>query len=178
MHALLADSPAASADYRRQARRIRASFAGDAFLRQQALSQLASRRNAQTGSNGPVQPIVVRASLAQASLAKATVARGVETPARVTVVDIVERGFSNHAAGCLQPFGFTFSERLRLLDAAERLGISRFRANMLLALLEHQAPDRKFAPPEIPSRSFAPPLLLILGIEIAVVAALIALCSI
>jgi hypothetical protein len=173
VHALLADSPAATADYRRQARRIRASFARDPFLRQMALSALASRHDEQTKAQ-VFQQVAPRFS------AKVTVARQTDSAAsplsRPSITQL-EQAFSDQASACLQPFGFTFSDRVRLLDSAERMGLPRFRANMLLAMREHQAPVRTSAAPEIPSRSFAPSLLVIFAIEVVVVAGLVALCA-
>ena len=153
---IAADPAAATADYRRQARRIRASFNHNPLLRQLALSDLATRRNAE--------------------LEMAT-----ETPdapaQEYTLASVVERSFAEHASAKLQPFGFLFSDRVRLLDAAEQLGITRFRANMILAMQEHQAPARRFAAPEVPGKSFAPSLVVILSLELVVVGVLIALCA-
>lgn len=99
--------------------------------------------------------------------------RNIQT--RLDSWETVERDFSNQATAELQPFGFTFSDRLKLLDTAERKGISRFRANLILATCEHQAP-RTWAPatvkPKIPS------LLVVLAMEAALVAAVMWICAI
>ncbi len=155
MQFLSADPLAATADYRRRARRIRASFSRDPLLRQRALGELAARRNAEL----------------QAAIAVT------EPVSSARVMSVIERGFADHAAERLQPFGFSFSDRVRLLDAAERLGISRFRANMILAMQEHHAPARRVAAPEGPAKSLAPPLIVILFVEMIVVSALVALCA-
>jgi hypothetical protein len=123
-------------------------------MRHQALGQLAARRNLELQAT-EAEPEVLQHRIAS----------------------VIDRGFAEHAAAKLQPFGFTFSDRVALLDAAERLGMARFRANMILATLEHQAPARRYAAPEVPSRSFAPSLVVILSIEAAIVGVLVLLCS-
>jgi hypothetical protein len=157
---LTADPLSATADYRRRARRIRASFSHAPLLRQRALVDLARERNTQTQ--------IVRNKVA---------IRRVAPVSKALPTTVMERDFADCAASRIQPFGFTFSDRVFLLDSAERQGISRFRANMMLAVLEHQAPARRSAPPEVPSKSFAPSLLLILCVEIAVVGVLVMLAA-
>lgn len=159
---LFADPVPTATDYRRQARRIRASFSKTPLLRQQALVDLARRRNVQT-------------CLPQRQ-DKTSVRRVVPVNSS-TLISVVEHSFADHAALQLQPFGFTFSDRVTLLDSAERLGINRFRANMMLALLEHHTPARRFAAPEVPPRSLAPSLLVILGIEVAIICGLLLLAA-
>ena len=154
------DLTATTADYRRRARRIRASFAKSPLLRQRALVDLAAERNSQT----------------QVARQK-TAARRVAPVARPSAINEIEHAFADEAATRLQPFGFTFSDRVMLLDLAERKGIVRFRANMILALLEHQTSSRRICTVEVPSKSVAPSLLVILGIELAVVGVLVMLVA-
>jgi hypothetical protein len=175
---LAGEITAGSADYRRQARRIRASFSGNSFLTQQALGDLAKRRDLQTRASEP-DALRISASL------KTNRVKNEHAHLQQRITAVVERGFTEHALSKLQPFGFTFSDRVTLLDAAEKLGISRFRANLILAMHENQAPGRRWAkqssmqssgrsgPANAPPRSVASSLLLILSLEILVVAALV-----
>ncbi len=160
MDFLSADPVAATADYRRRARRIRASFSKSPLLRQRALVDLATQRNAQTQT-----------------LRHKTAARRIPPVAAAPAKMITDRNFTDDAAARLQPFGFTFSDRVALLDSAERRGIPRFHANMMLAALEHQAPARRSAPAEVPSKSITPSLLVILAIELAVVGVLVTVAA-
>jgi hypothetical protein len=159
VQALAVDCPAATADYRRRARRIRASFDRDPLLRQRALGELATRRNAET------QTVRIRSAT-----------RRTPPVSSRPVISAIEQGFADYAATKLQPFGFTFCDRVKLLDSAERLGITRFRANLILALQEHHAPARSTAAPVVPRRSVAPSLLVILCLELAIVAGLVVAC--
>jgi hypothetical protein len=164
---LIADpSTAATVEYCRRARKIRASFDRNAFLRHEALSSLARKREDDLASlraltglrESPRQPI------------QTTVRRRLMT-APGTDTDRVEREFADAIAAKLQPFGFTFSDRLRLLNQAERLGINRFRANVMLAMHEHQA-GRATAPAADSARR-VPSLFAVLIAELAVVAVLV-----
>ncbi len=152
---LPADSPAASADYRRRARRIRASFASTPLLRQRALGDLARQRNVETRT--------VRVQTAARRIAP--------VPSR-PVISVIEQGFADYAATKIQPFGFEFGDRVKLLNSAEQLGITRFRANLILALQEHHAPARRVAAIVAPAKPVTSSLVLILFIEIAIVAGL------
>jgi hypothetical protein len=156
VQALTADSATTTADYRRRARRIRASFANAPHLRQRALGELATQRNVET------QAVRIK-----------TAARRVPPIATRPVISVIEQGFADYAATKLQPYGFDFCDRVKLLDSAEQLGITRFRANMILALQEHHAPARRVAPSEVPGKSVMPSMLVILCIEIAIVGAMI-----
>jgi hypothetical protein len=129
----------ATADYCRKARRIRASFDRAPLLRHQALKDLARERNLQL----LVNPAPARLASVPMRRASTTIeARPLGTAANrdhaVAVLEASENEFAVAAAAKLQPFGFTFSDRIKLLDLAERSGISRFRANVILATHEHQ----------------------------------------
>jgi hypothetical protein len=154
-----------SDDYRRQARRIRASFPGNSFLTQRALNDLARRRDTET-------------QVRDESGSSEHLRTGLEQQARRSTLQldisaVVERGFSEHAASKLQPFGFTFSDRVALLSTAEKLGVSRFRANLILAMLENKAPARRKFDARKPGKPLASPVMLILAIEILVVCGIV-----
>ena len=83
---------------------------------------------------------------------------------------VVERGFAEHAQTKLQSFGFTFSDRVALLNAGEKLGLTRFRANLILAMQENQVPRNITVTRSVVPRSLTFPLLLILGTELGIVA--------
>ena len=79
---------------------------------------------------------------------------------------------SQHAGSKLQPFGFTYSDRVGLLDAGEKLGISRFRANMILAMLENQ----RSIPAPIAHRKphkTIPTVLVIVAMELLVISGIV-----
>lgn len=152
-------SSSSSADYRRQARKIRASFHGDSFLTQQAIGELAKRRDLELQASDSPNPASAK------------------DPRRATlhleISAVVERGFSAHAASKLQPFGFTYSDRVSLLDAGEKLGISRFRANMILAMLENQRSVPRQTVKGIDRKPAVPSLLLVLALEAFLVASIV-----
>jgi len=158
----VAENPAIdTADYRRQARRIRANFHRDPLLRHQALGALAEQRNNQTHS---IQNPPANTRTTARRILPLTDGR----PA--TTITAVEQGFADYAATRLQPFGFTFTDRAKLLASAEQLGINRFRANLILALTEHHCPLRRVAQSvQQAPQSIAPPMLLILGLEVIAV---------
>jgi hypothetical protein len=171
-----ADSLASSADYRRRARRIRASFAGDSFLTQSALRDLARKRNLEIGqeisqqSEQTAETKRRMASAARRTPFSSNLGPGLagQSPSvlQLRIDAVVERGFAEHALTKLQPFGFTFSDRAALLDAAEKLGISRFRANLILAMQENTALQRRSVTPPPQPASNTPYLLLIVAMEI------------
>ncbi len=166
---LAADSPVSTAaDYCRRARRIRASFDRDPFLRHQALGDLARRRNLQLLVN-PLTPAIRSPRPVRMTVSQRAAQPGVDATSNTGELKFIEQ-----VAARLQPFGFTFSDRLKLLDSAEQMGIARFRANVILAMHEHQA-GRRSNPVE--QKPFAPSLLLVLAIEVAVVAGAVWLCT-
>ncbi len=146
MQAALLNPASSSADYRRQARRIRASFRGNSFLTQQALHDLAKRRNSETNS------VVTNVRPVRSNLIFDR-----QAPLQSRITAVVERGFTEHALTKLQPFGFTFSDRTALLDAGERLEND--------GAWGYTPPSRTDKAKAIPS------LLVIFSIEILIVAA-------
>jgi hypothetical protein len=179
---LIADSStAATVEYCRRARKIRASFDRNAFLRYEALNSLARKREDELTSLRALTGLVPSGEKPIPAVVRRRVAgvRDVSAPALnkpATGQEQLERDFAEQIAARLQPFGFTFSDRLRLLDRAERMGISRFRANVMLAMHEHQAgrgPGSATANAPDSSRKPAPSLLFILMAEAVVVVGLV-----
>ncbi len=78
---------------------------------------------------------------------------------------VIERGFTQGVAERVDRGGFTFSDRAALLAAGERLGIDRFRANLIIV-------DRQNRTPLPPRRSpFVPALVAVVAVQSAVIAA-------
>jgi hypothetical protein len=50
----------------------------------------------------------------------------------------VERAFSRHVAERLNGRLLRYSQRMEFLKAAERLHINRFRANLIIAIVQHE----------------------------------------
>jgi hypothetical protein len=67
----------------------------------------------------------------------------------------VERAFSSHVAERYNGRILRYSQRLDLLKAAQRLRINRFRANLIIAMVQHQSAPRPSisAPQEVSTRS-------------------------
>jgi hypothetical protein len=166
---LIADpSTAATVEYCRRARKIRASFDRNAFLRHEALTTLARQREDDLASLRGLTGFRESPRQVIQTPVRRRVAR-MSTPSSDT--DRVECEFADAIAAKLQPFGFTFSDRLRLLNQAERLGINRFRANVMLAMHEHQA-GRASSPAADPAPRI-PSLFAVLIAEFAVVAVIV-----
>jgi hypothetical protein len=58
----------------------------------------------------------------------------------------VERAFSSHVAERYNGRILRYSQRLDLLKAAQRLRINRFRANLIIAMVQHQSTQRPSIP--------------------------------
>jgi hypothetical protein len=169
-------SLAATTDYCRRARRIRASFDRAPLLRHQALKDLARERNLQLLVNPCLAAVPKGRSPIVESRPFGTAAkREIIGPDTVANPSATENEFAVQVAAKLQPFGFTFSDRSKLLDIAERSGIPRFRANVILAMHEHQTGRQAANDPK--NSSAAPSLLVVLMIEAVVVSALVWLCT-
>jgi hypothetical protein len=188
MHVCAQDSAAATADYRRQARKIRASFAKQPLLRHHALNELARKRNAEQPS--PLRARVIRTSarrvppatremqfpvlfLRSASKLKSPMSdqRGLPAIVTGTPAAAIEQKFADHAASRLRSGVFTFTDRMELLKTAESLGISRFRANLIVALEQHRIDPHHAGlrtSGTSPSR-WLPHILAIVAVEAAVV---------
>lgn len=180
MSTLTADpSVITTADYRRRARRIRASFDGAPLLRHQALKDLARERNLQLLVN-PAHPGLATVPKGRSSIVElrpfGTAAKRESAPHFVENPSATENEFSVTVAAKLQTFGFTFSDRIKLLDLAERSGINRFRANVILAMHEHQAGRQVID--QTAKKSFTPSFLAVLVLEAVVVLAFVWICTI
>jgi hypothetical protein len=126
--------PAISSDeYRRQARRLRCLYAGRPDRLQRSLKTLSTRamprRIAPTVTVGDDRqmflPPQVRASTGPAAM------------------------FAAHLAGEIPSSGvLTYSSRLSLLRHAQRLGVRRFEANLLIAAVLERRRQTAGAPPE------------------------------
>ena len=79
---------------------------------------------------------------------------------------VIERGFTGGVADRLARGGFTFSDRAALLAAAERLGIERFRANLIIADQQNRTPARPRR-----SGSLVPALASAIAVQSVIVAA-------
>ena len=98
---------AASAEYRRQARRLRARLAHRPAELYRTLRALAD----------------------QADLAAGRPRLGLESPAA---------RFASHVRQCTDGQVLRYSQRTELIDAAERQGIGRFEANLIIAAVLHR----------------------------------------
>jgi hypothetical protein len=161
-----------TADYRRQARKIRASFAAQPLLRHHALIGLARQQDLSQQSPLPerISRVTVRRIAPQTSR---------YLPAELgTTTSAVERGFADHSADCLRAGDLSFSARLHLLNMGEKLGIPRFRANLIIALEQHRIEPRRMSPKSSlkKTRSMLPQLLAIVILEAAVVGLFVWAC--
>jgi hypothetical protein len=53
--------------------------------------------------------------------------------------DAIERAFAGHVAERINGRILRYSQRLDFLKSAERLRINRFRANLIIAMVQHQS---------------------------------------
>jgi hypothetical protein len=82
--------------------------------------------------------------------------------------------FADRVAATVDSRLLIFSERHKLLKTAERLGIDRFHANLIVAVAQHQAEQRGAvqAEPEAAARKWSlAPLMLILVVQTLIVSA-------
>ena len=121
--------------YLSQVRRLRQRYAGNPAMLQQAVGDLSRRRDAylkDERKTAAPSPRAVR------HIARQTYepAGDRPTPFARAVVD----WFANHVAGQLDDKLLHFSRRQQLLATANRLGIDRFHANLIIAVAQHHAP--------------------------------------
>ena len=117
------------AEYRRHARRIRGAFAGAPALRVRALRELARRHDARP--QRPIHPI--RPSPAAS--------------------------FADVVRGRMDGPVLRYSHRTRLLHHAERCGIGRFEANLIIAAVQHEVGQRRDVEPVRPGASWVSAVL-------------------
>ncbi len=89
----------------------------------------------------------------------------------------LERGFAGHVADRLASGPFTFSDRMKLLRSAERIGIARFEANLIISLARNPAgcvtsTQEPAKPPVLPGRNCWKSLLIAAATQ-AVIAGLL-----
>lgn len=115
--------------YCRAARRIRSVYRGRIGDLHQALGRLNGDQPARGEGSGP-----------EASLAPGVV-RGAHPTGRAQFTEMV--------AGAIEGGILRYSRRQKLLRQAARLGVGRFEANLIIAMVQHRYPS---GAPEVPRR--------------------------
>jgi hypothetical protein len=118
--------PVEPAVYSRRARQIRARFAGQPGAMHLALRGLAERSDRKPWQR-PDPSLRRSGSGAVPALPSSSVCTA------------LERGFAGFISDRLASGPFTFSDRMKLLQSAERIGMSRFQANLIVSLAQHSA---------------------------------------
>jgi hypothetical protein len=147
--------PATSTDaYRRAARRLRCRYAGDPGRLQRSLKALASAPASPSFASAPCEdrqgPAVVRNSAPAPVLPLATSA---------------SRSFAEHVATTATSSVLRYSQRLQLIRDARRYGISRFEANLVIAVVLGRRRGRTVATGETPDGSWVSPVTTFLIIQ-------------
>ncbi|HWE04346.1 MAG TPA: hypothetical protein VG326_18220 [Tepidisphaeraceae bacterium] len=126
--------------YLRQARRLRQLYAADPAQLQQRLGELSLKRD-----RSHPRALVMRTaeSRTERRTVESDSARGIRcaplSPAHSRFSRAVVDWFADHVASQLDERLLHFSKRQALLKTAERLGIGRFHANLIIAVAQHQA---------------------------------------
>lgn len=150
--------PVGTAQYRREARRLRARLDGGALYR--SLADLSRQRDA-------------------AGVARAGGAGGDDhdDERRLASPDGLARRFAEQVLASLDGPVLRYARRQELLRQAERLGIGRFEANLLIAAVLHRRPRWQRGDPGRPgggrwarARRWAGPLLMVLALQAAILA--------
>lgn len=116
--------------YRRQARRLRASFCNDLPRLQRSLRQLANREDARQRT---------RAREAAETARHTSVVCRVIRPASSDKDSLAVDRFAALVESEIQSGILRHSQRMALLRQARRLDISRFDANLIIASVQHRA---------------------------------------
>jgi hypothetical protein len=127
-----------SIDYRRLARRLRCQLGNDPISKQHALAALARRADRSRRPPEP-DPLPISAELA--------------TPYTVPAADNGVRAFAAAVSSSLEGPILRFSRRQQLIRQAERLGIRRFDANLLIAAVQHRLESEKASKVAEPKRN-------------------------
>lgn len=129
-------------DYLRQVRQIRVQFAGQPAEMQRRLKQLADARDREVGLTPRPAPQGARHRDATAPNPFAyTSARPSERPSRVLGVSSeVAELFATEVEAAIEAGLLRFTERRRLIARAQRLGMSRFDANLVIASVLNAQP--------------------------------------
>jgi hypothetical protein len=158
--------PASTTAYRRSARKLRARFSRHPALLQRALSDLARHHDRNTSRHQPTPRCLVPATRSLHGL----------SPDPITAA--IERAFADHVTAHLNGPVLHYSNRLSLLKAAERLRINRFRANLIIALVQHESaresishspPSNAIALVPRPRWTIIPTLAMVLFSELAMI---------
>jgi hypothetical protein len=136
------------ADYRRQARRIRSVFRAQPTVRMRALRELAAREDERRGNKAMMSDAVVALPLGAAQSFSGLVREHLDGPV------------------------LRYSHRANLLRAAERSGIGRFEANLIIAAVQHQAGGMNRAESVAPSESWRAALIGFIATQGAILSAL------
>jgi hypothetical protein len=91
----------------------------------------------------------------------------------------VERAFAHHVAERLNGRILRYSQRLEFLNAADRLRINRFRANLIIAMVQHQTTGIAASEPSKTPTKFSrhgPIIAAVCVIEIAMIAGVWWMC--
>ncbi len=158
-----APSLASTAAYCRQARRLRARFRSDVPLLHQALSHLSRQHDGEPCRSEKSTDRVSRARPLNTSHLPDFDANRIQLDSTVTVV---ERAFAGVVRDRSRGRLLRYSERLSLLKSAERLHIGRFRANLIIALVQHEAAGQTLIDPmdgDAAGSAFLPPILRMVG---------------
>lgn len=154
-------------EYRRHARRLRARFAGEPARLHHSLAQLARRRDAATSSGSASwkpspdtrprlgHPAPVRVSVrprvqgAPAALLPADGLDGLNGAIFQSSPKTLQR-FAALVTHCMEDGILRYSRRQALLRRAERLGIARFEANLIMAAVVNRRPHPREGASEQP----------------------------
>jgi hypothetical protein len=146
-------------DYRRIARRVRCRLSNDPIGKQRALAALARQADrTRRAIEDPVIPPMVSPTVSPA----------------VPQADSGVRAFAQAVSTALEGPVLRFSRRQQLIRQAEKLGIRRFDANLLIAAVQHRLGSEKSekADQSISERSpwrFALPLGLAIALQAVIV---------
>ena len=128
--------------YCQQARRLRQHHASNPALLQRRLSELARSHDTASRQTAP-RTSALSNTLPRLMLDTETIRRSAHAPATPFARAVVD-WFAQHVAAQLEGRLIHYSQRRALLKTAERLGIGRFHANLLIAVAQH---DKGCKPP-------------------------------
>ena len=159
--------------YRREARRLRQRYAGQPDLLHYSLRDLSRRHDR---ANRPAeQPVHLHtAPLPKLRPVVERVRRAPAAPPLPSFGHAVVNWFADRVAATVDSRLLIFSERHALLKTAERLGIDRFHANLIVAVAQHQAEGRGQAKPQatpISRKRSLSPIVLIIAVQALIVLA-------
>jgi len=150
--------PTRADEYRRRARRLRATLAAHPARLQRKLRDLADRHDGPAAAANRSQPI--------------------PTPSH----DRRARAFAEEVASRMDGPVLRYSQRRELLAVAQRTGIGRFEANLIIAAVRHRQVENhssEAAPGDsAPRRAFSlAPVLVVLTVESIIASGIWQICS-